>query len=504
MTTTVRHWIAGTQTSGTSDRFGPVYDPATGRESARVVLAGKADVDAAVVAAAEAQDRWREVSLAHRTGIMFAFRDLVDRHTDELSRIIAAEHGKVVSDARGEVLRGLEVVEFACGIAHLLKGEFSDQVSTGVDTHSLRQPLGVVAGITPFNFPVMVPMWMHPIAIATGNAFVLKPSERDPSASLLVARLYAEAGLPDGVFNVVQGDQVAAQAICDHPGVAAVSFVGSTPVARAVHQRASATGKRVQALGGAKNHAVVLPDADLDHAAEQISSAAYGSAGQRCMAVSVVVAVGQAADGVVTRLADRARAVRVGPGLDQNSQMGPVVTAQARTRILRYLDEGLEAGADLLVDGRTVSVPGHEAGFFLGPCLFDRVDPDMSIYRDEIFGPVLVVVRADTVAQAVEMVNANPFGNGVAVFTSSGRVARDFAREVTVGMVGVNVPIPVPMAYYAFGGWKSSLFGDTHVYGAEGVSFYTRAKVVTTRWPDPVPVSAAPAGEADLSFPATH
>ncbi|HEY9474171.1 MAG TPA: CoA-acylating methylmalonate-semialdehyde dehydrogenase [Mycobacteriales bacterium] len=500
----MRHWIAGAQTNGVSSRFGPVYDPATGERSARVALAETSDVDAAVVAATEAQDRWRNVSLAQRTRIMFAFRDLIDRHTDELSRIIAAEHGKVLSDARGEVMRGLEVVEFACGIAHLLKGEFSDQVSTGVDTHSLRQPLGVVAGITPFNFPVMVPMWMHPIAIATGNAFILKPSERDPSASLLVARLYAEAGLPDGVFNVVQGDQVAARAICDHPGIAAVSFVGSTPVARAVHQRAGATGKRVQALGGAKNHAVVLPDADLDHAAEQISSAAYGSAGQRCMAVSVAVAVGRAADGLVARLADRARAVRVGPGLDETSQMGPVVTAEARARILGYLDEGLHDGADLLVDGRAVSVPGYEGGFFLGPCLFDRVGSDMSIYRDEVFGPVLVVVRVDTVAQAVELVNASPFGNGVAVFTASGQAARTFAREVTVGMVGVNVPIPVPMAYYSFGGWKSSLFGDAHVYGAEGVAFYTRAKVVTTRWPDPGTASAGRVGEQDLSFPAAR
>ncbi|HEX5494557.1 MAG TPA: CoA-acylating methylmalonate-semialdehyde dehydrogenase [Mycobacteriales bacterium] len=503
---TVEHWIAGAPFTGTSDRFGPIYDPATGRQQGQVVLAGPEDTDTAVAAAVKAQGQWRDTSLSRRTRIMFAFRELVDRHTDELARIIATEHGKVLSDARGEVARGLEVVEFACGISQLLKGEFSDQVSAGIDTHSFRQPLGVVAGITPFNFPVMVPMWMHPIAIATGNAFVLKPSERDPSASLRLARLYAEAGLPDGVFTVVQGDRVAVEALCDHPDIAALSFVGSTPVARAVHQRAGATGKRVQALGGAKNHAVVLPGADLDYAAEQISSAAYGSAGQRCMAVSVAVAVGDVADGLVTRLAERARAVRVGPGLAETSQMGPVVTGQARDRILGYLDEGVAAGAKLLVDGRGLTVPGHEGGFFVGPCLFDWVDSGMSIYRDEIFGPVLVVVRVDTPAEAVDLVNANPFGNGVAVFTDSGEAARTFGREVTVGMVGVNVPIPVPMAYYSFGGWKSSLFGDAHVYGAEGVTFYTRAKVVTTRWPRPAvhrSVGAA-SSEADLNFPTTQ
>jgi malonate-semialdehyde dehydrogenase (acetylating) / methylmalonate-semialdehyde dehydrogenase len=501
---TVEHWIAGVATPGASQRYAPVHDPATGAQQARVALAEPSDVDAAVAAAAAAQREWREASLTRRARVMFAFRDLVERHAGELARIVASEHGKVVSDAHGEIVRGMEVVEFACGIPHLLKGEYSDQVSSGVDTHSFRQPLGVVAGITPFNFPVMVPMWMHPVAIATGNAFVLKPSERDPSASLLVARLYAEAGLPDGVFNVVQGDRVAVDALLDHPDVAAVSFVGSTPVARYVHGRASSRGIRVQALGGAKNHAVVLPDADLDNAAEQISAAAYGSAGQRCMAVSVVVAVGAAADPLVERLARHARAVRVGPGLDESSQMGPVVGEDARQRILRLVGEGVRAGAELVVDGRDVSVPGHEGGFFVGPCLFDRVTPQMSVYQEEIFGPVLVVLRVDTLEQAIGTVNANPYGNGVAVFTGSGAAARTFQREVTVGMVGVNVPIPVPMAFYSFGGWKSSLFGDAHVHGPEGVAFYTRGKVVTTRWPDTPANDGASGGEnagSDLNFP---
>ncbi|GLZ11689.1 methylmalonate-semialdehyde dehydrogenase (acylating) [Actinomadura sp. NBRC 104425] len=495
---TIQHWIAGAETTGTAPRFGPVYNPALGARQAQVALAEPADVDTAVQAAAEAFGQWREVSVSRRAKIMFAFRDLVERHIDRLAEVIADEHGKVLSDARGEVVRGLEVVEFACGIPQLLKGEFSEQVSTGVDACSFRQPLGVCAGITPFNFPAMVPLWMHPIAIAAGNTFVLKPSERDPSASNLIARLYAEAGLPDGVFNVVHGDKVAVDALLDHPDVAAVSFVGSTPIARYVHERASANGKRVQALGGAKNHAVVLPDADLDIAADQITAAAYGSAGQRCMAISAVVAVGDAGDGLVERLRERALAVRVGPGRDAASEMGPLITREAKDRIAGYVERGAAAGAELVVDGRRLRVDGHEDGFFLGPCLFDRVTTDMDVYRDEIFGPVLAVLRADTLDEAVDLVNANPFGNGTAIFTSSGRAARTFQHRVQVGMIGVNVPIPVPMAFHSFGGWKDSLFGDTHVHGPEGVRFYTRAKAVTSRWPE------ADHGErhrAHLNFP---
>ena len=481
---TVQHWIAGSETTGAWTRFGPVYNPATGEQQAQVALATPADVDAAVQAAAKAFDAWRDVSLVRRARVMFALRDLIERHLDELSGIVADEHGKVLSDARGEVIRGLEVVEFAAGIPTLLKGEYSEQVSTDVDAYSFRQPLGVCAGITPFNFPAMVPMWMHPIAIATGNTFVLKPSERDPSLSNAMARLYAEAGLPDGVFNVVHGDKVAVDAILDHPGIAAVSFVGSTPIARYVHQRASDQGKRVQALGGAKNHAVVLPDADVEFAANHITAAGYGSAGQRCMAISAVVAVGDAGDALVARLRDKAGEVRVGPGRDKGSEMGPVVTADAKNRIVGYVDRGITAGATLVVDGRGLTVTGHEGGFFVGPTLFDHVSTDMDIYRDEIFGPVLVVLRAGTFAEALDIVNANPYGNGAAIFTSSGRAARDFQRNVQIGMIGVNVPIPVPMAFYSFGGWKDSLFGDTHVHGPEGVRFYTRAKAVTSRWPD--------------------
>jgi malonate-semialdehyde dehydrogenase (acetylating) / methylmalonate-semialdehyde dehydrogenase len=481
---TIQHWIAGSETTGTSTRFGPVYDPASGERQAQVALATAADVDTAVQAAAKAFDAWRDVSLVRRARVMFALRDLIERHLDELSGIIADEHGKVLSDARGEVIRGLEVVEFAAGIPTLLKGEYSEQVSTDVDAYSFRQPLGACAGITPFNFPAMVPMWMHPIAIAAGNTFVLKPSERDPSLSNAMARLYAEAGLPDGVFNVVHGDKVAVDAILDHPGIAAVSFVGSTPIARYVHQRASEQGKRVQALGGAKNHAVVLPDADVEFAANHITAAGYGSAGQRCMAISAVVAVGDAGDALVARLRDQAREVRVGPGRDTGSEMGPVITAEARDRITGYVDRGVAAGATLVVDGRGLTVTGHEGGFFVGPTLFDHVRTDMDIYRDEIFGPVLVVLRAGTFAEALDIVNANPYGNGTAIFTASGRAARDFQRNVQVGMIGVNVPIPVPMAFYSFGGWKDSLFGDTHVHGPEGIRFYTRAKAVTSRWPE--------------------
>ncbi len=482
---TIEHWIGGAATRAGSTRTVPVWNPATGQQQAEVLLAEAADVDLAVSAAAKAFESWSQTSLTKRANVLFAFRELVARHARELAEVIADEHGKVVSDALGEVQRGLEVVEFACGIPHLLKGDYSDQVSTGVDVYGFREPLGVVAGITPFNFPVMVPMWMHPVAIACGNAFVLKPSERDPSASQLVARLWAEAGLPEGVFTVVNGDKTAVDALLDHPDVAAVSFVGSTPIARYIHQRASANGKRVQALGGAKNHAVVLPDADLDFASDHLVAAAMGSAGERCMAISAAVAVGGGADAdrLVEAVAAKAAAVRVGPGRDEASEMGPVVTAAARDRITGYIDSGEQQGATLAVDGRGLVVPGHEDGFFVGPTVLDHVTTSMDVYRDEIFGPVLSVVRASDVDQAIALINANPYGNGTAIFTGSGEAARRFQRGVHVGMIGINVPIPVPMAYYSFGGWKDSLFGQSHVHGPEGIAFYTRAKVVTARWP---------------------
>jgi len=478
---TIEHVIGGAACAGESTRTSIVWDPATGEPQADVLLAEPADVDRAVRAAHEALGGWANASLARRSKIMFRFRELLERNVDELARLIASEHGKVVEDAKGEISRGLEVVEFVCGLAHLLKGEYSDEVSTSIDAYSFRQPLGVCAGITPFNFPAMVPMWMHPVAIATGNTFVLKPSERDPSASNFVAELYREAGLPDGVFNVVHGDKVAVDAILDHPDVAGVSFVGSTPIARYVHERATQRGKRVQALGGAKNHAVVMADADLDYAADQLTAAGFGSAGQRCMAISVVVAVGACADPLLERLAERARAVKVGPGLDPTSEMGPVVTAEARERILGYIEQGLADGAVATVDGREIET--GTGGFFIGPTLFDRASTNMSIYTEEIFGPVLTVIRVDSLEEAIELINESSFANGTAIFTSSGQAARRFQREVNVGMIGINVPIPVPMAYYSFGGWKDSLFGDHHIHGAEGIRFYTRAKAVTTRWP---------------------
>ena len=479
----IEHWIDNQSTTGSSSRRSTVWNPASGERQAEVVLAESSDVDAAVASAKAAFVGWSQTSLSKRTKVMFAFRELVNDHITELAEIISDEHGKVLSDAAGEVQRGLEVVEFACGIPHLLKGDYSDQVSTGVDSFSFREPLGVVAGITPFNFPIMVPMWMHPVAIACGNTFLLKPSERDPSASNLVARLYAEAGLPAGVFNVVHGDKAAVDAILDHQDVQAVSFVGSTPIAKYIHQRATATGKRVQALGGAKNHAIVLPDADLDFAADHLVAAAFGSAGERCMAISAAVTVGDAGDRLVAAVAAKARAVKVGPGRDSASEMGPVVTPEARDRISSYIDSGEKAGASVAVDGRGLKVDGHENGFFVGPTVLDQVTTDMDVYADEIFGPVLSLVRVDTVEEAIELINANPYGNGTAIFTSSGEAARRFQRGVHVGMIGINVPIPVPMAYYSFGGWKDSLFGDKHVHGPEGVSFYTRAKVVTSRWP---------------------
>ena len=480
---TITHWIGGKPEPGTSSRTSPVWNPATGEQQAEVTLASVADVDAAVRSAAVAFETWSQSSLSTRTKVLFAFRELVNARTQELAEIISDEHGKVVSDARGEVQRGLEVVEFACGIPTLLKGDFSDQVSGGVDVFSFRQPLGVCAGITPFNFPAMVPMWMHPVAIACGNTFVLKPSERDPSASMLVAELWSEAGLPDGVFTVLHGDKEAVDGLLDHPDVAAVSFVGSTPIARYIHERGTANGKRVQALGGAKNHAVILPDAPLDYASDHLVAAAFGSAGERCMAISAAVAVGPAGDDLVAAVSEKARAVKVGPGRETDSEMGPVVTAAARDRIVGLIGSGAEQGATLAVDGRGLTVPGHEKGFFVGPTVIDNVTREMDVYREEIFGPVLSVVRADSVDEAIALINANPYGNGTAIFTSSGEAARRFQRGVNVGMVGINVPIPVPMAYYSFGGWKDSLFGDKHVHGPEGVSFYTRAKVVTARWP---------------------
>jgi malonate-semialdehyde dehydrogenase (acetylating) / methylmalonate-semialdehyde dehydrogenase len=492
---TIRHRIGGEETGGTSTRTSPVYDPATGEVQAEVVLAEPADVDAAVAVARAAFAEWSETSLSRRAKMMLAFRELLDRNVEELARVVSSEHGKVLEDARGEVLRGLEVVEFACGIPQLLKGEYSDQVSSGVDAFSFRQPLGVCAGITPFNFPAMVPMWMHPVAIACGNAFVLKPSERDPSASNLVAELYAEAGLPSGVFNVVHGDKVAVDALLDHPEVAAISFVGSTPIASYVHARATENGKRVQALGGAKNHAVVAPGADLSYAAEQLAAAGFGSAGQRCMAVSIAVAIGETADPLVEEIARRAREMAVGPGLDPASEMGPVVTPQARERIVDYIAQGAAAGAELTVDGRELEVDG--GGFWVGPTLFDRVGTEMSIYREEIFGPVLSVVRAGSLEEAIGLINANPYANGAAIFTGSGSEARRFQRQVEVGMIGINVPIPVPMAFYSFGGWRDSLFGDHHIHGPEGVRFYTRAKAITSRWPE----SDAPAEAGPLHFP---
>jgi malonate-semialdehyde dehydrogenase (acetylating)/methylmalonate-semialdehyde dehydrogenase len=483
MATTIEHWIGGSATAGASTRRAAVYNPATGAQQAEVLLAEVSDVDAAVAAAKAAFVDWSQASLSKRTKTLFAFRELVNQNVQPLAEIVSDEHGKVLSDAAGEVQRGLEVIEFACGIPQLLKGEYSDQASGGVDVFSFRQPLGVCAGITPFNFPAMVPMWMYPVAIACGNTFVLKPSERDPSASNFVAELWRQAGLPEGVFNVVHGDKVAVDALLDHPDVAAVSFVGSTPIARYIHTRASANGKRVQALGGAKNHAVILPDADMDFASDHLSAAAFGSAGERCMAISAAVVVGRAADPLLDALVPKARAVRVGSGRDPQSEMGPVVTAAARDRIVGLIDTGEAQGAKLAVDGRGLKVPGFEDGFFVGPTVIDQVTTSMDVYTEEIFGPVLSVVRCDDVDDAINLINANPYGNGTAIFTSSGEAARRFQRGVNVGMVGVNVPIPVPMAYYSFGGWKDSLFGDKHVHGPEGVSFYTRGKVVTSRWP---------------------
>ncbi|MER7184146.1 CoA-acylating methylmalonate-semialdehyde dehydrogenase [Streptomyces hyaluromycini] len=486
---TIQHWIDGSAVPGTDTAA--VFDPATGQEQARVALGGPEVVNTAVTAAERAFETWSESSLSQRTQVMFAFRQLLVEHEEELGRIISAEHGKTVADARGEITRGREVVEFACGLGDVLKGSFSDQVSRDVDVHNFRQPLGVVAGITPFNFPAMVPLWMHPIAIATGNTFVLKPSERDPSAANFVAGLYQKAGLPDGVFNVVHGGKDAVDAILAHPGIAAVSFVGSTPIAKYVHEQATSRGKRVQALGGAKNHAVVLPDADLEFAANHITAGAYGSAGERCMAVSVAVAVGDAADGLVEVLARKAREVKVGPGHVPGVEMGPLITKVAQERVENAVGIAAAQGATVVVDGRGLKIEGHEEGFFTGPSLLDHVTAEMDAYRDELFGPVLAIVRVDTLDEAIAVINANPYGNGTALFTASGEAARRFQRKVTVGMIGVNVPVPVPMSYYSFGGWKDSLVGDSPIHGPEGIRFYTRPKVVTTRWPRPAQQVAA-------------
>jgi malonate-semialdehyde dehydrogenase (acetylating) / methylmalonate-semialdehyde dehydrogenase len=493
----ISHWIGGKPWTGDpSARSGDIYNPATGKVTGTVDFADQAVVDAAVRVAADAFPAWQETSLVKRVAVMFAFRELVREHAAEIAELISSEHGKVASDAAGEVARGLEVVEFAWGIPHLLKGGYSENVSTGVDAYSIRQPLGVVAGITPFNFPAMVPMWMFPIAIAAGNAFVLKPSEKDPSASVRLAELLAEAGLPDGVFSVVHGDKTAVDALLTHPDVRAVSFVGSTPVARYIYETGTVAGKRVQALGGAKNHMVVLPDADLDLAADAAVSAGFGSAGERCMAISVVVAVDPIGDELVARIGQRVARLVVGPGDRPESEMGPLVTRAHRDRVASYLDSGVGEGAVLAVDGREhVVTGGNDTGFWLGPSVLDQVLPGMGCYTDEIFGPVLSVVRAGSYAEALEVVNANPYGNGTAIFTNDGGAARRFTHEVQVGMVGVNVPIPVPMAFYSFGGWKASLFGDTHVHGTEGVHFYTRGKAVTSRWLDPSH------GGVNLGFP---
>ena len=497
MTTRISHWADGAPFDGRSSRTGDVTNPATGEVTAQVALADTTDAERVIGSARAAATAWNSTSIAARTQVVFRFRELLNERKEELAAIITAEHGKVLADALGEVSRGLEVVEFACGIPHLLKGGYSESVSTGVDVHSKRQPLGVVGIISPFNFPAMVPMWFFPVAIAAGNTVVLKPSEKDPSASIWMAELWKEAGLPDGVFNVLHGDKEAVDALIDHPDVKAISFVGSTPIARYVYERSSSNGKRVQALGGAKNHMVVLPDADLDLAADQAVSAGFGSAGERCMAISVLVAVGPVADDLVAKVADRTRSLRIGDGT-RGCDMGPLVTQAHRDRVSSYVEAGEESGAKVVVDGRSVEADGASDGFWLGPTLLDNVSPEMSVYTDEIFGPVLNVVRVSSYDEAVRLVNDNPYGNGVALFTSSGGAARKFEVDVEVGMIGINVPIPVPMAYYSFGGWKNSLFGDSHAHGIEGVHFFTRGKVVTSRWNDP---AVKPTGGLELAFP---
>jgi malonate-semialdehyde dehydrogenase (acetylating)/methylmalonate-semialdehyde dehydrogenase len=494
----VSHWIGGRHVAGTSGRQGPVYDPATGVLTRHVDLASAEELDAVVATAKAAFPAWRATSLSKRTEILFRIRNLVDQHRHDIAAHLTAEHGKVPSDALGEIARGLENLEFACGVPNLIKGGFSEQASTGVDVYQIRQPLGVVAGITPFNFPAMVPMWMFGNALATGNTFILKPSEKDPSASIYLAELLQEAGVPDGVFNVVHGDKVVVDAILEHPDIAAVSFVGSTPIARYIYETGTKAGKRVQALGGAKNHMIVLPDADIDMAADAAVSAGFGSAGERCMAVATVVAVGDVADPLVKAIEDRLPRIKVGPGSDPTAEMGPLVTGQHRDKVASYLDSSAEQGATVVADGRQHPLYDESDGFFLGVSLIDHVTTDMDAYKDEIFGPVLTVVRVKTYDEAVKLINDNPYGNGTAIFTRDGGAARQFQFEVQAGMVGINVPIPVPVAYYSFGGWKHSLFGDLHMYGPEGIQFYTRAKIVTSRWPDPGTSSV------DLGFPRTR
>lgn len=482
----IGHYIDGQVQDSGSERFSNVFNPATGSVQARVGLASQKTVDEAVASAVKAFPAWSEQSSLRRSRVMFKFKELLDRHHNELAEIISREHGKVFSDAKGEVTRGIEIVEYACGAPNLLKTDFSDNIGGGIDNWNLRQPLGVCAGVTPFNFPVMVPLWMIPLALVTGNCFILKPSERDPSASLLMARLLTEAGLPDGVFNVVQGDKSAVDALLQHPDIEAISFVGSTPIAEYIHQQATSRGKRVQALGGAKNHMIVMPDADLDQAADALIGAAYGSAGERCMAISIAVAVGDVGDQLIAKLLPRIDQLKVGNGMQGDSDMGPLVTAEHKAKVEGFIGEGVAQGAQLIVDGRNFKVPGAENGFFVGATLFDKVTTEMSIYRQEIFGPVLGIVRVPDFASAVALINAHEFGNGVSCFTSDGGIARSFARSIKVGMVGINVPIPVPMAWHSFGGWKRSLFGDHHAYGEEGIRFYSRYKSVMQRWPDSI------------------
>jgi len=483
MANNLRHWINGAYVGGTSGRFSDVYNPATGEVKSQVPLASTAELNDAVAAAKAAFPEWAATPPLTRARIMFRYKTLIEDNADELAAIITSEHGKVLSDAHGSLTRGLEVVEFACGIPQLLKGEYTEQVGRGIDAWTVRQPVGVCAGITPFNFPAMVPMWMYPMAIACGNTFVLKPSEKDPSCALKLAELAKEAGLPDGVLNVVNGDKEVVDAILEHPDIPAVSFVGSTPIAQYIYTTGAANGKRVQALGGAKNHMVVMPDADMDQAADALMGAAYGSAGERCMAISVAVAVGDAGDKLVELIKPKVESLKIGPGTDNDMDMGPLVTGDHLNKVKGYVDIGVDEGADLVVDGRDYSLQGYEEGFFIGGCLFDKVTTDMRIYQEEIFGPVLSVVRSQDFDNAVQIINAHEFGNGVSIFTRDGDAAREFTNRIMVGMVGVNVPIPVPMAFHSFGGWKSSLFGDIHMHGPEGVRFYTRQKAITSRWP---------------------
>jgi malonate-semialdehyde dehydrogenase (acetylating) / methylmalonate-semialdehyde dehydrogenase len=492
----INHWIGGRKVAGRSGRTGAVYNPATGRQTGTVDFASVEEVGEAVATAKAAFPAWRATSLSKRAEILFRIRSLFDQHREDIARLLTAEHGKVFSDAMGEVARGLEVVEFACGIPQLLKGEYSEQASTGIDVYSIRQPVGVVGGITPFNFPAMVPMWMFAPAIACGNTFVLKPSEKDPSASVFLGELLQEAGIPDGVFTVVHGDKVAVDALLEHPDVGAISFVGSTPVAQYIYRTATGRGKRCQALAGAKNHMVVLPDADIDMAADAAVSAGYGSAGERCMAISMVVAVGHAAEPLIEAIKERIPKIKVGDGMQPEVEMGPLITREHRDRVASFVENAPAEGATVVVDGRESAPDGD--GFFLAPTLIDDTKPGMAVYDEEIFGPVLGITRVDTYDEALELVNENPFGNGTAIFTRDGGVARQFQFDVQAGMVGVNVPIPVPVAYYSFGGWKNSLFGDTHIYGPEGIAFYTRGKVVTSRWPDPA------TSKVDLGFPQTR